>query len=152
LPEPKIWSIMERLNASNACHYFLVCRPERPKDSYTIDFSAEGSRDYVPMFRHRCGLSGSEIFRPDWRVNLNAAQLPFVQQIDGRRAIREIAEHVAESGSQRGNVAELEKFGRKLFEGLWRYDFLSMGLKATGMNGDPQAVAGGGLAEHPLGR
>ena len=63
-------------------------------------------------------------------MNLNAAQLPFVQQIDGRRTIREIASSVAQSGSRRADVAEVEKFGRKLFQSLWRLDFLAMGLDA----------------------
>ena len=88
LPEAKLWSVMERVQTTNACHFFLACRPERPKESYTIDFSAEDSLDYVPMFRMRCGLSGFEIFASDWRMSLNAAQLPFVQHIDGRRTIR----------------------------------------------------------------
>ena len=98
LPETKLWSVMERVQTSNGCHFFMACRPDRPKESYTIDFSTEDSLDYVPLFRMRCGLSGSEIFRPDWRMSLNAAQLPFVQHIDGRRTIREIAASVAQSG------------------------------------------------------
>ena len=130
LPEAELWSVMERIHTTNACHFFMACRPDRPKESYTIDFSAEGSLDYVPMFRLHCGLSGSEIFRSDWRKNLNATQLPFVQRIDGRCTIREIASSVAQSGSRRADVAELEKFGRKLFQSLWRLDFLAMGLKA----------------------
>ena len=130
LPETKLWSVMERVYTANAGHFFMACRPDRPKDSYTIDFSAEDSLDYVPLFRMRCGLSGSEIFRSDWRMNLNAAQLPFVQHVDGRRTIREIAASVAQSGSRRADVADLEKFGRKLFQSLWRLDFLAMGLKS----------------------
>jgi len=130
LPETKLWSVMERVYTANAGHFFMACRPDRPKESYTIDFSAEGSLDYVPLFRMRCGLSGSEIFRSDWRMNLNAAQLPFVQHVDGRRTIREIAASVAQSGSRRADVADLEKFGRKLFQSLWRLDFLAMGLKS----------------------
>jgi SAM-dependent methyltransferase len=130
LPDAKISSVMERIQTSNGCHFFMACRPERPKESYTIDFSTEDSLDYVPLMRMRCGLSGAEIFRPDWRMSLNAAQLPFVQHIDGRRTIREIAECVAQSGSRRANAADLEKFGRKLFQSLWRLDFLAMGLKA----------------------
>jgi SAM-dependent methyltransferase len=130
LPETKLWSVMERVYTANAGHFFMACRPDRPKDSYIIDFSAEGSLDYVPLFRMRCGLSGSEIFRSDWRMNLNAAQLPFVQHVDGRRTIREIAASVAQSGSRRADVADLEKFGRKLFQSLWRLDFLAMGLKS----------------------
>ncbi len=131
LPEPKIWSVMERVQAMNACHFFMACRPERPKETYTIDFSAEDSLDYVPIMRMRCGVSGNQLFRPDWTMTLNAAQLPFVQHVDGRRTIREIAELAAQSGdSRRAGTAEREKFVRKLFRALWRLDFLSMGLDA----------------------
>jgi SAM-dependent methyltransferase len=131
LPETRLWSVMERVQIFNTCHFFMACRPERPKESYAIDFSTEGSRDYVPMMRIGCGLSGAEIFRRDWRMSLNSAQLPFVQHVDGRRTIREIAERVAQSGARRGDVADLEKFGRKLFQSLWRLDFLAMGLNAN---------------------
>jgi hypothetical protein len=53
-----------------------------------------------------------------------------VQHIDGRRTIREIASSVAQSGSRRADLAEVEKFARKLFQSLWRLDFLAMGLNA----------------------
>ena len=77
----------------------------------------------------RCGLAGADIFRPGWRMSLNAAQLPFVQNIDGRRTIREIAAGVAQSqGPGQGGVVHSEKFGRKLFQALWRLDFLAMEL------------------------
>ncbi|OBK39902.1 hypothetical protein A5658_22415 [Mycobacterium sp. 1245111.1] len=128
LPEPAKWAATERLNTVNACHFFMACSPERPKDSYQIDFSAQASLDYVPLMRMRCGLSGNEIYRPDWRTPLNSAQLPFVQQVDGQRTIREIAASVHGEASSRGSVADVEKFARKLFEALWRYDFLSMAL------------------------
>jgi SAM-dependent methyltransferase len=129
LPEAKLWSVMERVQTLNACHFFMACRPERPKESYTIDFSTVDSLDYVPLMRMRCGLSGAEIFRPDWSLSLNAAQLPFVQHVDGRRTIREIAERVAQSGeSRRGGAVDIEKFSRKLFQSLWRLDFLAMAL------------------------
>jgi hypothetical protein len=129
LPETKIWSVMERLHTLNACHFFIACRPDRPKESYAIDFSTMDCLDYVPLMRMRCGLSGSEILRPDWRMTLNAAQLPFVQNIDGSRTIRDIAARVAENqGPGRGSVADFEKFGRKLFQALWRLDFLAMAV------------------------
>jgi hypothetical protein len=130
LPDEKIWSVMERVQSANGCHFFMACRPERPKESYTIDFSMEDCLDYVPLYRLRCGLAGAEIFRPGWSMILNAAQLPFVQHVDGRRTIREIAERVAEDETRRADKAELEKFGRKLFQSLWRLDFLAMGLPA----------------------
>jgi hypothetical protein len=104
----------------------MACRPDRPKESYTIDFSTQDCLDYVPLMRMRCGLSGAEIFRPDWRAPLNSAQLPFVQHVDGKRTIREIAAAVRSEGASRGSVAAVEKFARKLFETLWRLDFLAM--------------------------
>jgi SAM-dependent methyltransferase len=126
LPEPTLWSVVERLHTLNACHFFMACRPERPKESYKIDFSTQDCLDYVPMMRMRCGLAGSEIFRPDWRLSLNSAQLPFVHQVDGRRTIREIVTSLAQSSP--GNQGEVEKFARKLFQALWRFDFMTMAL------------------------
>jgi SAM-dependent methyltransferase len=128
LPEPALWSAVERLNTVNACHFFMACRPERPKESYAIDFSTQASLDYVPLMRMRCGLAGNDIFRTDWRATLNSAQLPFVQQVDGRRTIGEIAASVHSEALQRGSLTDVEKFARKLFQALWRLDFLSMAL------------------------
>lgn len=62
-------------------------------------------------------------------MTLSAAQLPFVQNLDGHRAIREIAACVAQNqGPGRGGPASFEKFGRALFQALWRLDFVAMGL------------------------
>ena len=129
LPEPTLWSAMERLHTVNACHFFMACRPERPKESYAIDFSTQDCLDYVPLMRMRCGLADTEIFRPDWRTRLNSAQLPFVRLVDGHRTIREIAASVARSGdSSRASLADVEGFARKLFQALWRLDFLAVAL------------------------
>jgi hypothetical protein len=57
LPETKLWSVMERINTMNACHFFMACSPHRPKGFYTIDFSTTESLDYVPLMRMRCDLS-----------------------------------------------------------------------------------------------
>ncbi|WP_156689792.1 class I SAM-dependent methyltransferase [Mycobacterium sp. Marseille-P9652] len=127
LPEQKLWSVMERIQTLNGCHFFLASRTDRPKESYAVDFSTDASLDYVPTMRFRCGLNGSEIFRPDWSMTLNAAQLPFVQHVDGRRTIREIAGAVAQTEPRRAGASDLEQFGRKLFQSLWRLDFVSMG-------------------------
>jgi hypothetical protein len=60
LPQRELWSVMERLHTFGACHFFMACRPERPKESYTIDFSTQDCLDYVPQMRMRCGLSGGD--------------------------------------------------------------------------------------------
>ncbi len=127
LPEAKLWSTIEDLHVSNACHFFIACRPDRPKKSYRIDFSAADALDYVPRMRMRCGLDGEEIYRPNWRTGLAPAQLRFVQEVDGRRTIRQIAKRLAQSKEPpRATAAELEEFGRKLFESLWHLDFVAM--------------------------
>lgn len=126
LSERKLWSVMERIQTRNACHFFMACRPDRRKESYAVDFSADESFDYIPTMRLRCGLSGTEIYRPDWSMPLNAAQLPFVQNVDGRRTIGQIAEAVVQTGSRRAGTGDPGNFARKLFQSLWRLDFLAM--------------------------
>lgn len=126
LPERQIWSVMERLQTSNGCHFFMACHPDRPPESFTIDFSTDNSLDYVPLMRTRCGVSGSEIFWPGARMRLDSARLPYVQKVDGRRSIREIAHLVGRSSG--GSAADHEKFGRELFRSLWRLDFVAMAL------------------------
>jgi SAM-dependent methyltransferase len=130
LPDAKLWSVMERLQTLNATHYFIACRPERPKEHYTVDFSSpSGALDYVPLTRTACQLSGDEIFLRGVKLKLNPAQLPFVQHVDGRRTIREIIECVAQQGDvPQETRARLEEFGHNLFQALWRLDFLTMAL------------------------
>jgi SAM-dependent methyltransferase len=129
LPEIKMWSMMERTKTLNACHLFVAAAPDRPQESYAIDFSTRKSLDYVPLMRYRCGISGTQIFKSDWRLDLSTAQLPFVEYIDGRRTIREIAESVMQSRrSPTPSVDATEKFAIGLFQSLWRLDFITMAL------------------------
>lgn len=124
LPDTTLWSVMERLQPANATHFFLACRPERPRERYRIDFSSPTYLGYVPVLRTACLLSGDQIHLPGAKLTLTPAQLPFVQQVDGRRSIAEIIDGVA--GAGRDDRAR--EFGRRLFESLWRLDFLAMGL------------------------
>lgn len=128
LPLTKTWSVMERIHSANGCHVFIACHPDRPRETYALDFSTPDCLDYIPMMRWNCGLSGTEMFRPGWRVGLDSVQLLYVQHVDGHRSIREIAARVAQSG-QPNSPAEPETFACKLFRELWRYDFLAMALK-----------------------
>ena len=129
LPENKIWSVMERLQTLNGSHLFMACHPDRPKESYTIDFSTAGCLDYIPVLRTECGVSGSEIFWPGARLYLHPTQKPFVQNIDGHRTIRQIVECVArQSQWTDAGATYLEEFGRNLFQSLWRIDFVAMAL------------------------
>jgi SAM-dependent methyltransferase len=132
LPERKMWSVMERLIVNNGCHSFKACRPERPKEGYTIDFSTRDSVDYVPMMRRGCGLSGSEVIRLDFHLGLDAAQLEFVRHIDGRRTVRDIAERMARSpGSWQDTAGKVQDYGREVCEWLWRLDVIAIALAPT---------------------
>jgi SAM-dependent methyltransferase len=130
LPEPEMWSVMERLLTSNACHSFIACRPDRPKEEYAIDFSRPESLDYIPQMRIGCRLTGTEISQPKGNIRLNAIQSAFAQNVDGRRTIREISACVGQGGPWPvDSGADLEQFGREFFESLWRVDMLAMALK-----------------------
>ncbi|BBX46072.1 class I SAM-dependent methyltransferase [Mycobacterium cookii] len=131
LPENTIWSVMERLQTMNGCHFFMACHPERPKDGYRIDFSSSAAFDYVPVFRYRCGLSGTDMVWPGLRASLNPAQVPFIQLVDGRRSIREIIwEVIRQHEVPDAQTPELEGFACELFQALWRVDFVAMALTA----------------------
>lgn len=123
LPKEKMWTNMERINTVNACHFFIACRADRPKETYEIDFSSDKHRDYIPNLRYRCSVRGSDIVATNgWRVGLDPTQLAFLQQMDGRRTIREVAERVALSGIVSPDT-NLDDAGRELFEALWRSDY-----------------------------
>ena len=124
----QVWSLMERLQAVNKCHYFVACLPDRPKENYAIDFSAEDALDYVPVMRTGSGVSGNEVVMPHGRMPLSAVQLPFVQLVDGRRTIREIAGRAARHCSSQVAVADLETLARNVFQNFWRLDLLAMAL------------------------
>lgn len=129
LPETAKWSVLERINTQNACHFFVACPAERPVDSYRIDFATPGFLDYVPVLRYQCSVSGSEIGRHDGRMRLEPTQLAFVAHIDGQRSIGEIAALVARSGLlSPTETGEIEEFGRVLMQELWQLDFLAMAL------------------------
>ncbi|RFZ46811.1 tRNA (mo5U34)-methyltransferase [Mycobacterium marinum] len=129
LPEPKLWSVMERVETLNGVHLFMACHPDRPKESYTIDFSAADALDYVPVLRTRCAVSGNEMIWPGFQMTPKPEQLAFLRNVDGRRTIGEIAAGVAQSGEGPGDgIAELEEFGRHLFRSLWRLDFIAVAL------------------------
>jgi SAM-dependent methyltransferase len=126
LPDIEIWSLMERLQALNTSHCFVACRPDRPKADYAIDFSSAEALGYIPVMRAFSGVSGNDIVMPHGRVPLSPVQVPFIQLVDGRRTIREIAALVARDGAPQPGAADVENFARNVFQNLWRLDFLAM--------------------------
>lgn len=131
MPREQQWSIMQRINASNACHYFLACRPERPAESYAINFDSEAALDYVPSFRKACGLIGSAVRRHDgWTRELTSLEAALVEHIDGRRSIAEIIDVVTGSGTvPRADRDAIARTARETFRSLWQVDLLAMRIR-----------------------
>ena len=130
LPERQQWSIMERVNIRNACHFFTACRADRPRGTYAIEFASAEALDYAPSLRYRCGLSGNQLSRYNWSMSLDPVQLALLQQMDGRRTIREIIAAASQRGAlPQRSQADHEQFAKTLFQSLWRLDFLAMGLE-----------------------
>ena len=130
LPARQQWSIMERINFRNGCHFFTACHPQRPREAYVIDFDSDTFVNYVPHFRHACSLTGPRISRYDWATDLNRDELAFVELIDGHRSIGEIAALVDEQGTNSSTQSTAEA-ARGTFRALWQLDFLSMGIAPT---------------------
>ena len=132
LPAEQQWSVMERINARNGCHFFTACRADRPEQSYRIDFAAERFLDYVPSLRYRCELNGTRISRHDWNAPLDQTQLALLSLADGRRTIGEIlAEPVSREALAQIDAADEENYARALFQSLWQLDFLAAGLRPS---------------------
>jgi hypothetical protein len=126
LPEVEIWSLMERINALNSSHAFVACRPDRPTANYTVDFSSAEALNYIPAVRTLFHMEGNIVVMPHAMVPLSAIELPFVRLVDERRTIREIAALVAADGASQPGAADIEDLARKVFQNLWRLDFLAM--------------------------
>ena len=129
LPAREQWSLMERVYPRNGCHFFTVCHADRPTRSYAIDFAADDFTRFVPSFRHGCRLVGDQLSRSDWTLGLDAAQLSFVELVNGQRTIDDIISITAENGSfPREPRERLTHMSREVFQSLWQFDFLEMGL------------------------
>ncbi|MCP9790013.1 class I SAM-dependent methyltransferase [Cyanobium sp. Maggiore-St4-Cus] len=132
MPEQQKWSIMERINVHNGCHYFTACRADRARKSYKIDFDSPDAIKYVPSFRYRCNLESNQLTRSNWSINLDPIRLSLVKQIDGHRTIQEIVYEASHSGALPAlSQTEMEEFGVSLIQELWQLDFLAIGLESN---------------------
>ncbi|MEY4720944.1 MAG: hypothetical protein RIQ46_669 [Pseudomonadota bacterium] len=128
LPDIEQWSIMERINHRNACHFFTACHPGRPVESYAINFASSDYAAYVPHFRYRCGFNGQEIYKPNWKVEFGPAQAALVKLIDGNRTIAEIASMASNTLQAIPAIGDPASFTRNLFRSLWQSDYLAFQL------------------------
>jgi SAM-dependent methyltransferase len=129
LPKEQQWSIMERLNPRNACHYFLACHPERPTNSYAIDFSSNSVNEYMPSLRHACRLEHQTIYRYNWELQLDPVQAALVSLADGHTTISLIVQTVFNDAQfPHLDDTQLSAVAIDTFQMLWQLDFLAMGI------------------------
>ncbi len=128
-PEEMQWSIMERINFENGCHFFTACHKSRSQETYKIDFSSLAFLDYIPEFRFRCTLQAGILYRYNWSTQLNPIETMLIERVDGRNNIRKILSDI--SHLKAIVPFDLDELGRATFQRLWRLDFLLMGLKPS---------------------
>jgi SAM-dependent methyltransferase len=130
LPVQKQWSVMERVNFRNACHFFMACRPERMPGSYKIDFMSEDALTYVPALRYRCTMKSDEIERHNWSTKLTGEQLSVIRRIDGQSAVGEIIDSIRrESPGCAAVGGSVEARTRAILEMFWKLDFLEFSIR-----------------------
>jgi len=129
LPQRQIWAIMERLYNRNACHLFMTCRPERPVPTYRIDFTAPEALDFVPLWRMHTAVEGAVLTRYDgWTVTLGLVYAALAERVDGERSLRQIVALVDQSVETPGADANTAAVALRLFEQLWKLDFIAVDL------------------------
>ncbi len=120
LPKRERWSVMERINTRNACHFFMACHKDRPASQYDVDFTSSAVLDHRPEFRYRCGVVGDEVVRPGWRMSVTDKQRALLAGVDGQRSIRELIAPSEEAESL------------DFFRELWERDFLTLAMERQG--------------------
>ena len=129
LPLERQWSIMERINTRNACHFFTACRPDRSADSYRIDFAMPKFLDYKPSLRHRCKITQTGISQSSWSMPLDRTQISLLRLMDGSRTIGQILSQASSEGAfAKMDQESREQYGGLLFQSLWQLDFVAFGL------------------------
>ena len=126
LPESQQWSVMERINFRNGCHFFTACRADRAPENYRVDFNSDKALQYIPCFRLRCCSDGDTLIRSDWRMPLDALQAELALRIDGNRSIRDIVELVAKDAPIQRTVDDVSANGLEFFRSIWQLDFITV--------------------------
>lgn len=127
LKDEQKWAVMEIIHFRNACHFFTACRPERDSSTYRIELNSTKALDYVPFFRHRCGLMGREIYSAGQRIPLDPSSARIAELIDGKRTVREISVAMPAKKASDGQTGDLENFTFEIIKTFYLLDFVSFG-------------------------
>jgi SAM-dependent methyltransferase len=129
LPKRQLWSIMERLNFRNGCHFFTVCHKTRDESTYRIDFDGERVMQFKPQLRYRCALDGAMLSRPGWQIPLEQTQQALLRLADGHRTIEEIVSQVRQTTSLASfPLPQAQNYAKEFFKSIWETDFIAVRL------------------------
>lgn len=136
LPERDLWAAMELFHAlGNATHYFYLCRPDRPRDGYVIDFSGSQFLDHIPVPAPELRItSPAKLSRRGVECNLEPAQALSFGFVDGKRSIAEILEAMRAAGAE-GDAGQALEFARTFFRSLWRLELIFIRLPGSSAAG-----------------
>jgi hypothetical protein len=126
LKDEQRWAVMESINFRNACHFFTACRPERDRSTYRIEFTSTRALDYVPFFRHRCGLTGRDLYSASQRIPLDPSSARIAELIDGKRTVREISLGMPANIASCSQTGGLENFTLEIIKTFYMLDFVSI--------------------------
>ncbi len=125
LKDEQQWAVMERINFRNACHFFTACHPERDGSTYRIELTSTKSLDYVPFFRHRCGLAMRELYSARQRIPLDPTSARIAELIDGKRTVRDISLEMQANKASGSQTDELDKFTLEIMKTFYLLDFVA---------------------------
>jgi len=129
LPARHKWSLMERINTANGCHFFTACQRQRPRQNYHIDFASPDVFSYRPALRYRCQQEGTTLRSPNGSLDLEPAECRVIQQMDGTHTIAEIIAWATSSLRMAPPSApDPTQAVIGLMEHLWQLDFLQVSL------------------------
>jgi SAM-dependent methyltransferase len=134
LPEPEMWAAMELFYAlGNANHFFHVCRRDRPRERYVIDFADPRITDYIPVPSHGLEVTQDDSGQPlrlrrrGIDTALDPAQGMAFRLVDGTRSIARIVADMRDAGVE-GTTEQALDFARSFFRALWRLELVYIRL------------------------
>ena len=137
LPVPALWAATD-LYACSPGHFFMACRPDRPRQQYEIDFASARALGYMPDRRagvvvlppDRATGAPARLKREGLETHISDAQARLLNEVDGRRSIAQILAAAKAKGLP-GTPAEAEIFARDYFRSLWRMGLIVVKLAAA---------------------
>jgi len=107
------WSVMERLNTLNACHFFMACRSTRRISGAGLPPTPD-LLERVPVFRQPFALKNQQLHRGQQLVALVEDNHRLLAKINGTRTVAEICDGLDEEATL-NTVAQ-----------LWRMDVIAL--------------------------